>query len=108
MKKNVLSACAAVAYLAGCLLFLYAYPCWKPVLYFVSIAVSAVSAGLITWLYANKKPLLKALICCASYFAGFFGTAYHWLAGRLRASYPGDIPVPEWCYRIRGTSDLGC
>ena len=61
-KKNVFSVLAALAYLAGCLLFIYAFPAWNPVLYFVSIALSACAVGLITWLYADKKTLTKAMI----------------------------------------------
>ena len=55
MKKNVLSVLAALAYLSGCVLFLYAFPSWIPALYFVSIGLSAVAVGLITWLFADKK-----------------------------------------------------
>lgn len=71
MKKNVLFVCAA-GYLAGCLLFIYAFPSWNPVLYFVSIGLYTGSAGLLTWLYTEKKTLLKALICGFGFYAAFY------------------------------------
>jgi|GEM_PF-1977169 len=76
MKKNVLSVFAALSYLAGCLLFIYAFPSWIPALYLVSIALYAFSAGAITWLYAAKKPLMKAFICGGVYYAAFYGVTF--------------------------------
>ena len=76
MKKNVISALAAPGYFAGCLLYIYAFPKWNPALYFVSIGLLAFAAGALTWLYAEKRPLRKALLCGGVYAAAFFGTVF--------------------------------
>lgn len=76
MKRTVLSCLAAVSAAAATVLFIYAFPEWKPALYFLSAALYVFTAGALTLLFAAEKPVKKALIAAAAYAAGFFGLVF--------------------------------
>lgn len=75
--KRTLSAClAALAAIAGSVLFFYSFPEWFPALYAVSVVLMAASAGIITWLFAKKRPAVKGLVAFAAFAAGFFSLTF--------------------------------
>ena len=94
MKKNLLSAGAAVAAAAGSSLFCYAFPKWVPVLYVLSVLLLAAAAGVIAALFAEKKKALMGLIAFGTYAAAFFGLTFlinNVMLGATRSSLAAAI-----------------
>ena len=76
MKRTLLSCLAALSAVAGGILFFYSFPEWLPGLYVLSVLLIAFTAGAIAGLYAEKKPMLKALIAGVAFAAGFFSLTF--------------------------------
>ena len=76
MKRTVLSCLAVLSAAAASLLFFYAFPQWVPPLYFLSVALYALTAGVLAGLFAEKKPARRGLIAGAVYAAAFFGVMF--------------------------------
>ena len=72
-KKTLLSVLAAAAALGGCALYYLFFTNWTPVVYSLSGVLFAAAAGLIAARFAEKKPVLRALIAGGAYLVFFFG-----------------------------------
>ena len=67
---------AALSAVLASVLFFYAFPQWVPPLYYLAVVMYAFAAGVVTWLFTEKKPLLKGVIAAAAYIAGFFSLTF--------------------------------
>ncbi|MBQ6019508.1 MAG: hypothetical protein IJL26_04930, partial [Clostridia bacterium] len=76
MRDKILSFTAAAAALGGSGLFFYSFTKWIPVLYFVSVALFALAAGLVAARFAEKKKLLRGLVTGGVYTAVYFGVTF--------------------------------
>ena len=76
MKKKLLSCIAALLAVAATGVYYYAFPNWIPALYMASIAMYALSVGLLTAAFTEKKPVFKGVLAGLIYAGGFLGVNY--------------------------------
>lgn len=76
MKRYLPALIAAVSAAAASALYYPSFTAWKPPLYFLSVLLFAVAAGIVAGRFAAKKKALKGLIAALAYTGAFFALSY--------------------------------